>query len=175
VKPFDFAFFQGNCADFVVQSNNHLKPKTLMTPFVGAGTGAGFKDNMKAFQADIIKSLVNKTISDVKVVDNIPDRKGTPRTGLVLTVDGKDYALMSWDIRATTLSTFPTKDKVVFERLEDVLHTASEQAFASCGGDEKKWLEGVAAAIKGKKCGVKLYPAQSLKGGSYQGCVFIVE
>lgn len=146
-----------------------------MTPFVAAGTNAGFRTDMKAYQADVIKNLAGKTISDVKVADNLPDRKGNPRTGLVLTIEGKDYALMSWDIRTNTITTFPTKDKVVFEKLDDVLHTASEQAFASCGGDEKKWLEGVAAAIKGKRCGAKTYPAQSLKGGSYPGCVFIVE
>lgn len=145
-----------------------------MTPYTPAGTKATFNTSMRELQSDLLKSLVGKTIDDAVAADDILDKKGNPRTGLVLTIEGKKFGLMSWDIRLKTITTFPTKDKVEFVPLDDFLHTTATRLFQA-GGDEKAWLDAIAAAIKGKKCGVKLYPAQSLKGGSYQGCVFIVE
>jgi hypothetical protein len=151
-----------------------VKQNTSATAFNGSQI-------VRRATAQIVRSLEGTTIDRFEVhMDLVGDwQDADPNktyAGLVPVIGGTaryDLALLSGDLMAENLPSYPSGDDVQFVTPDDDLHKVARAYLASNqSATYDAWLNHVATQCAGYVVAGFSYPARTKRGGKWQNCLF---
>lgn len=133
--------------------------------------------------AAVIRSLEGQTLDRFDVHHDLvggwdgadPNRA---YSGLIPVIGGQarfDLGLLTFDLLAENLPTYPQGDAVVFFTPDDALHVQARNILASTPGiTYDAWLNQLATAFGGGRYRVHAvdYPARNRRGGTWRNAIF---
>lgn len=146
-------------------------------------TATAFNGNqvVRRATAQVVRSLEGAAIDRFEVhMDLVGSWEGADPNktyaGLVPVIAGTaryDLALLSGDLMAENLPSYPSGDDVTFITPDDDLHkVAREYLNANQSATYDAWLNHIATTCVGYVVAGFSYPARTKRGGKWQNCLF---